>query len=140
MARLKDCLPQGLPAQVAERAYTLIALQEALMRLLPDPLRHAVRVRALQEHTLLLAASSGAVAARLKQDCPRLVQAFAARGQGITAIEVRVDPTLTQAAPAGPHKTGLPGTALAGFTTLARQIEPGPLQEALNRLVFRHRR
>lgn len=121
---------------------------EDLSRLQTDlescaPVR-GLAVASLDDGVLLLIAHNAAVASKVRQFEPSLVAGLSRSGWKITKIKVRPQPTryegIAPAPRSGADKPPIPEQALDDLSALAREVEQGPLQDALNRLVARRRR
>lgn len=81
------------PARLFSEARRLLALDEALSRLLAPEVAARVRSAALREGRLVVATSSATLAARLRLDADRLVEELHAMGEkAVNRLEVRVAP------------------------------------------------
>jgi hypothetical protein len=136
---LSDLLANGLPAGVAARARALLRVQAALDRALPAALAGHVRVMLLENGVLSLAADSGAVASRLRQQTDAVIAALGKRGVEARGVRISVNPELLARYTPPVEKAGVPRAALDGLAHLNAEIEDGPLKEALGRLLRHHR-
>lgn len=136
---LSDLLASRLPSGLATRARALQGIQRELERALPAALAGHVRVMELENEVLSVACTSGAVAARLRQQSGALLAALGRRGVVATAVKVRVDPELAGRYSPPVEKAGVPPAALEGLAHLSEEIADGPLKEALGRLLRHHR-
>ena len=110
--RGSDKLAAMLPA--AMRAGNL---QKDVRLILPPMYAHC-EVLSLQEGTLSLAVPSSAVAAKLKQQLPKLQGALQQRGWHIDEIKLKVQVTRSIAPVVHTHQLILPSTALSAFEAL----------------------
>lgn len=122
------------------KAERLAQWQKRYADLAPPALARASRVTGLRSGTLLLRADNAAVAAKLKQQAPRLVKALNQLAGEVTSIRVQVQPQQALR----PHgasavKQGLPPAAVAQFEALSAAIPDPRLKSALGNLVARHR-
>lgn len=136
---LSELLASQLPATLRARAQALIQLQDQVDRSLPAALSGHVRVLQLAEGQLRLACDSGAVASRLRHLSERLVADLSARGVAVTSLRVSVNPELLATALPPLVKPGLPAAALDSLAQLGKDIDEGPLKQALGRLLRHHR-
>ena len=128
-------------ARLRDHAARLVRLQNVLAQHLPPALAAACSVANLKNGALVLLADGGAVAARLKQMAPTLMQQFAATGVPVTAIQVKVK--VIEA-----REQARPVTARSISASSAQNLEDfsatlpadAPLREALERLIARSRR
>ena len=137
---LADLLASQLPNGLAVRARVLLGTQAALERALPAALAGHVRVMQLENAVLSLACDSGAVASRLRQQTDALLADLGKHGIVATSLRISVNPELRARYVHPVEKTGLPPAALDGLAHLNEEIEPGPLKDALDRLLHHHRK
>lgn len=115
----------------------LARIERDVHALLPAPLRVSVKVTPPREGTLVFLVANNALAARLRQQTPSLIEGLARTGWLIRAIRIRV--SLPTPEPQKPPKTArLSRQGLLSFRDLRDQLEPSPLKDALARLVARH--
>lgn len=128
-------------ADVLATARSLLRLEQALHRMLPAGLGEACRVARLDTQRLTLAVPSAAYAARLRQLAPRTVAQLAQDGWNLTEIQVKVQASLLQnrmKTPLPKQSIPLDTRALEAFRGLHENLRPGPLADAVARLVARH--
>lgn len=135
---LTDLLASQLPQALAARARALMKTQAALERSLPAALAGRVRVMQLENGVLSLACDSGASASRLRHQGAALLERLAAQGIAAASVRVSVDPALMARYAPPVDKPGVPPAALDGLSHLNEAIEPGPLKDALTRLLRHH--
>lgn len=124
-----------------DHALRLQRLQALLHEMLPAPLNTACSVANLKGETLVLLTRSGAVAARLKQTVPTLLQRFAESGVALTAIQVKVGIGSEPEPGRPPTVRTLPDTARESLESLSASLPEGaPLRESIRRLIDRSRR
>ncbi len=132
-------------ARLSAHADRLIKLQRVFQEIAPDFLAESSRVANFKLGKVIIHADSGAVAARLAQMLPTLIDGFSQRGAEVTQIQVKVQPNY--AAPQHGHfAVGRPCVRpvaekiKAGLSELAGAL-PGesPLKAALDRLVKKSR-
>ena len=83
--------------QLFSKAEQLRALQQRYEQVAPATLVRFSHVMLLEQQTLTLIADNSAVAAKLRQLAPRLVQQLQESGREVTAIQVRVQVALPPA-------------------------------------------
>jgi hypothetical protein len=118
---------------LSSKAEQIAALQRHYESFLPASLKRNSQVLQLRQNTLVIAAPSGAMAAKLRQMADELISLFQARGCEVTGIQIKVQ--VRSAHPpvrALPRKTG-PG-ARAALEGLGRTLSDSPLKTALMRL------
>lgn len=81
--------------------------------------------------------ANNALAARLRQQTPSLIEGLAKRGWLIRNIRIRVS-IATPEPPKPPKEARLSRQGLVSFRELRDKLEPSPLRDALARLVARH--
>lgn len=120
-----------------QEAKKLLALQDAWNQIAPRPLTTASSVGAVRGKTLIIYASNGAVAAKLRQLAPSLLAKIQERGLEITAIRVDVQ---VEAAAANRKQKNLTisRNALSNLEELEQSLAASPLKSALQTLVKRH--
>lgn len=109
--------------------------------MLPPGIAGVCRVARIEKQHMTLAVPSAAYASKLRQMVPRIKARLNQAGWNINEITVRVQGALVQrpdppfqkmAEPLGP-------VALDAFSKLGDAVEPGPLSDAIQRLLQRHR-
>ena len=120
-----------------------ILIQQALTSVLPAPLAAACRVLALYNQRLQLGVPTPAHAAKLRQLGPTMGRSLSERGFQIAAVEVKVQASLQRldlaSVRAPKEAVPLDAPALSSFETLHRTLKPGPLADAVARLLAHHR-
>jgi hypothetical protein len=137
---LEDCLlaDAGM-ARLSSHASRLLRLQAILAANLPANLARGARVANLKSGKLFIHADNGAVAAKLRQLAPRLVDLVRFEAAEVNGIEIRVQGR--DGNPSQPHRkgpTGIGDTAKRGLTLLESRLPEGSrLKLALARLIER---
>ncbi|THF61889.1 DUF721 domain-containing protein [Pseudothauera nasutitermitis] len=127
-------------ARLQDHAARLRRLQGAFERCLPPLLAASCKVANLKDDTLVVFAQGNAVAVKLKQMAPSLVQRLAEQGHALREIRVRV--ALREAAPwrPAPPTRSIPEAGKRSLNELAASLPAdSPLREALERLARRSR-
>lgn len=121
-----------------QQAQKLQALQKVWDEIAPRPLAAASTVGAMHLQTLIVYASNGAVAAKLRQLVPSLLEKTRKRGFEVTAIriDVQVEPLFPVIRRAR-HPT-LNVCALNSLSQLEQNLDASPLKSALQKLIRRH--
>lgn len=115
----------------------LSALQKDLQAILPSVRLQPLK---LEKQVLVVTAASSAMAARLRQYEPRLLDGLQARGWLVTRIRFRANTVHVPPPPPPVEKPPVPERALAAMTALASAEGTSPaLREALQRFVRRQR-
>ncbi|MFA5664222.1 DciA family protein [Castellaniella sp.] len=128
-------------ASLLHVARELLALENDMMPVLPRTLGRHVRVASLEGGMLALRASGPAQAARLRQITPAIVRQLQSREWPVTDIMIRIDASMGAgvAQKARRETRPLDGQALGLFEALQEKVSPGPLSEAIARLLAHHR-
>jgi len=134
--------PQG--AGVLATARRLMQVRQDIAATLPAPLNAVCQVAKIENQRVILAVPSAAYAAKLRQLAPRMAQALTARGWNLNEIAVRVQAGLagigTEISRPPRETQPLDDQALAAFEALRDQLRPGPLADAVARLLVHHGR
>jgi hypothetical protein len=120
----------------------LLSIEHATQKILPPALAQVCRVARVDRQQVTLAVPSAAYAARLRQLAPRIAQMLTQEGWNLNEISVKVQAGLLQTRiNAAPVKdvTPLDERALSAFETLQNNLRPGPLADAVKRLLAHHR-
>jgi len=129
-------------SQVLAAARELIAVEQAAKQALPPALAEVCKVARIERQQITLAVPGAAHAAKLRQVAPRIIQLLNSRGWNITQISVRVQAGLAKTQTKTPTREIVPldDTALKAFETLHSGLRPGPLADAVQRLLAHHQR
>lgn len=122
---------QGIVAEVRR----LAALDRACREALPPTLGSQASVGSYLDGRLKIYATTGAVAAKLRQIAPRIAAGLRARGVEVTAIDVQVQAGIGKSAVREEPPRTLPETAVAGLEALRRSMPPSPLRDAIAHLL-----
>lgn len=111
-------------------------LQRQLELALPRQLTKMVRVANYRLGKVVIHAINGAVAAKVRQLVPGLVEKYRQNGAEVNEIEIKVQPTNPAQAPVSVKHTAVIGDkAKQGLTDLAQKLPTDtPLRLALERL------
>ena len=129
-------------ANVLTTARMLLSIEQAAKKVLPPALAQVCRVARIDRQQITLAVPSAAYAARLRQLAPRIIQLLAESGWNLNEISVKVQAGLlqNQIKTTRPKETvPLDSGALHAFEELRNNLAPGPLADAISRLLVRHR-
>lgn len=131
--------PQG--ARLLQTAHELLAVQSALAAAVPPALARHVRVARIDGPRMTVMVPGPAHAARLRQLTGEAVRCLRAAGWPIEDIVVRIDAAMGRTWTQKPHREAEPlgENALRSFEDLQHQIAPGPLADAIGRLLRHHR-
>ena len=123
-------------------AQALMQAEEIVRKALPPVLAHSCRVANIDRQCLTLAVPAAAHATRLRQLTPTLLRALARHGWNLNQIDIRVQAGLLSHARKTPPREVQPlgRNALDCFEELQQNVEPGPLAEAISRLLTHHGR
>lgn len=129
-------------SEVLATARQLIAVEQAAKHALPPALASVCRVARIDRQQITLAVPSAAYASKLRQLAPRILLLLNGSGWNLNEISVKVQAALlqSQTKTASRHQVEpLDETALHAFDELRQGLPPGPLAEAVKRLLARHR-
>lgn len=130
-------------AGVLATAKIHLQLQRALSEVLPAALAGACRVSSMDGQRLQLAVPTPAHAAKLRQLGPSVGRALAAKGWNMDTIDVTVAGSLQtlgeRPKPAPKEAQPLDDGALHAFQALHGALRPGPLAEAVAKLLAHHK-
>ena len=130
-------------AGVLATAKLHLQVQKAVARALPAALASACRVMKLDGQRLQLAVPTPAHAAKIRQLGPSMGRALAEQGWNLNTIDVTVQGSLQQlnAPKVKPPKEAVPlgVTAVTAFEHLHETLQPGPLADAVARLIAHHK-
>ncbi|HEY9459274.1 MAG TPA: DciA family protein [Paralcaligenes sp.] len=129
-------------AQVLTTARMLLSIEQVTKKVLPPALAQACRVARIDEQRIILAVPSAAYASKLRQLAPRIAELLKASGWNLNEIIVKVQAGLlqTRTKTTPPRQiTPLDAKALNAFEELQNNLTPGPLADAVQRLLNHHR-
>lgn len=130
-------------AGVLETVRRNLQIQHVMGALLPGGMGTVCRIVKLDEQRLHVAVPSAAHAAKLRQLAPRIAQTLTQRGWLVDQLEVRVQADIREIGrkPPKPAKEAVPlgESALEAFEALHGQVRPGPLADAIARLLAHHK-
>ena len=126
-------------AALMPQAERLIKLRAILASLLPESLARRCSVANYKQGRVLIFASNGATAAKLKLMLPSLLEQFSGRATEVTGLEVAVQ-ALESDAQVAEKYAKITVEAAAGLAELCEQLPDSELKSALVRIVFQHRR
>jgi len=121
---------------LVRQAHRLAALERLYRKATPESLAKTSRVIGLEQHTLVIGADNGAIAAKLRQLIPNILKQIQKGSAEITGIRVKVqvDSPPVQNVPA-PHILSEEGRRQ--IAALATSLSNSPLKSALQRLIRR---
>jgi hypothetical protein len=129
-------------ASLLPTAKRIAALQKDCADILPE-IFASIEVLQFESEKLALSVPSAALAARLKQTLPRLMDGLAKRGWQVSAIKLKVQVRQTPRTMVREKQMPMPDKAVNAFAELEDVLEKKPhndaLREALRSLVLRHR-
>jgi hypothetical protein len=120
----------------------LLAAERAAKDAMPPALALVCKAARIDRQQITLAVPSAAYAARLRQLAPSIVQTLVDGGWNLTEIKVKVQAGLlqSQTKKSGKEVVPLDDAALQAFDELQGKLRPGPLADAVKRLLEHHRR
>ncbi len=135
--RLKAFLTSNLELrQLSSKAGQLTSLQRHYEAIVPPSLKNSSHVLQLNRQVVTIAATNGAVAAKLRQMTDELISLFQARGCEVTGIQIKVQ---VYAPPpvVPPESRKLGKAAKDALNELEESLADSPLKTALKRLAGR---
>lgn len=120
--------------QLSGRAQVLTALDRRYRDAVPPALAKASRVVGFEHQILTLGTENGAIAAKLRQMVPQLLQQLQANGAEVTGIRVKVQ-VATLLAPRRRPRRSISTAGRQQVVQLAENLPDSPLKSALERLV-----
>lgn len=131
IGRLFDKLPQlqTLNREIRKQ----LALQTILVEILPADLRRSVTVVASGTGELVLLADNGAVAAKLRQLAPRILNHFRQRGINANGIRVQTQVSIRYK-PLPQKQISLGKNAHQALLQLSSSLKDSPLKAAIEKL------
>ena len=130
----------GDSGTVVQQARHLLTLQRHVSEAVPKPLAAACQVYGCKNGILTVATPNGAVATKLRQMLPTLLDKIKSRDQEVTQIVVTVQAVVPPFRPVPQKQAVLPDSGVASFAELAQRLPPSDLQRAIDRLASRHRK
>jgi len=127
-------------ASVLATAQLHLKLRAVVEQALPVTMRGAFDVLKIESSTLTLMVSSAAFAAKFRQLAPRVTAHIQKEGWNLTEIKLRVQGGLGIPVAAQPPREAraLDQEDLKTFEALNQQLRPGPLADAVARLLAHH--
>lgn len=127
-------------ANVLATARNLLAAEKETRHVLPPAIAAACKVARIERQRITLAVPSAAYASKLRQLGPRVLQRLNGAGWNLSEITVRVQGGLQQSGtiPSSRQTEPLGPAALRAFDQLHAGLRPGPLSDAVSRLLSRH--
>ncbi|GAB2181411.1 hypothetical protein DLREEDagrD3_16340 [Denitratisoma sp. agr-D3] len=125
-------------ARYTAHAALLVRLQRAYEKAAPSNLVRSGRVANLKQGVVVIYATSGAAAAKLRQLAPRLTDLFRQIRPEVSEVQIKVQPASPQAGPAAAVGASLKTTAKQGLENLTGRLpDSSPLKRALTRFLGR---
>lgn len=127
-------------ADLINVARSLLAIESLIRNLVPKSLAKHINVGQLNGQNLIILVPGPAHAARLNQITSTLSQQLNMHGWNINKIIVRINANKPVFETKRPQKNGnyLNAKALDEFAKLEQNIAPGPLADAIKRLLIHH--
>jgi len=121
-------------------AQNLMQAEHVIRKALPPVLAHTCRVANIDRQCMTLAVPAAAHATRLRQLTPTLLRTLTDHGWNLNQIEIRVQASLAAFAWKPPPREIRPldRRALDCFQELRQNVAPGPLADAIERLLTHH--
>ena len=130
-------------APIQDRLRQFSRLQQSFADALPPGLNQSCRVATVEGSTLVIAVANGAIATKLKQILPRLLEKIREnkkQEQQVTVISLLVQPEFFRPPPApdsGPPRAPM---SVEKLTELAESLEDSPLKKTVERMRKRRER
>ena len=127
-------------ASVLATAQLHLKIRAAVSAALPAAMRGAFEVVKIENNTLTLTVSSAAFAAKFRQIAPRVTAHIHSHGWSVTEIKLRVQGGIGLAPVVKPPREArlLDQQDLKAFEQLNQQLRPGPLADAVSKLLRHH--
>lgn len=127
-------------AGVLETARQLMAAEALIVQALPVAMARRVKVAQIDRQRMTISVPGAAHAARLRQIAPTIVQHMRDKGWNINEIVLRVYAGMpdTETKATQRETRPLDAQALQAFAALRQNVRPGPLADALERLLRHH--
>jgi hypothetical protein len=127
-------------ASVLATARLHLKIRSAVSAALPASMRGAFEVIKIEQNTLTLTVSSAAFAAKFRQIAPRVTAHIQSLGWNTTEIKLRVQGGIGLAPAIKPAREArvLDQQDLKAFEQLNQQLRPGPLADAVSKLLRHH--
>lgn len=125
--------------RLARAAQRLNAISRIWETVAPIGLARSCRVGRLDDGVLTLLADNGAIASKIKQQLPSLLEKLQTRGSEITGIRVDVQVKIPSPEKVIAPKPGISQQSLASLEKLDDDLTDSPLKEALTNLI-KHQR
>lgn len=122
-------------------AQRLLALESIIKEQLPASLRHSFAAAQLQGTDLVIVVDHSAMAAKIRQLQPSLIKQLNEAGWGVQSIRAKVasQPRAPERFLASKTARPLDTPDLQHFEDLKGNLRPGPLAEAVQKLLRHHR-
>jgi len=127
--------PLNRLALAAQRLNSVSRIWETVA---PIGLARFCRVGRLDDGVLTLFADNGAIASKIKQQLPSLLDKLQQRGSEINGIRIDVQVKIPSPQPTPPSKQAISPQGLASLESLGAVLEQSPLKEALTNLIKHH--
>lgn len=125
-------------AALAGQAERMRTLQQYWEQVAPQPLAETCQVGGARDQVLVLYANNGAIAAKIRQLAPTLLDKFKKNGFEVTAIQVRVQVHRPAPDKKPARRPRIGSVGMASLRQLAERLEASPLRKALERMLERH--
>jgi hypothetical protein len=128
-------------ASVLATAQLHLKIRAAVSAALPEAMREAFEVVKIENNTLTLTVSSAAFAAKFRQISPRVTAHIQSHGWSVSEIKLRVQGGIGLAPVVKPPREArlLDQQDLKAFEQLNQQLRPGPLADAVSKLLRHHK-
>ena len=125
-------------ARYTAQVQRLLQLQKAYEKAVPAALVRSGRIANLKQGIVVIYATSGAAAAKIRQVTPRLAEIFRQIGPEINEVQVKVQPTTPRQIPPPTSGGSIKETAKQGLEKLSSSLPAhSPLRSALEHFTRR---
>lgn len=129
-------------ADVLATARLLLSIEHSAKQVMPQALAKMCQVARIDRQALTLVVPGAVYAARLRQLAPRIIERLNKDGWNLNEITVKIQADLPKSRikpSLAKQSIPLDDQALKAFADLRESLEPGPLANAVARLLERHR-
>jgi len=132
---------ESMGASVLLTAQRLLSLQESLAQQLPPALQKHFVVLKWGDGELKLGTQGSAQAAKLRQFIPRMQSRMTQLGHKVDVVTIKVlaEPPVPAVVHLAKEARPIDQSDLGHFETLANTLEPGPLADAVAKLIARRK-
>lgn len=130
-------------APIQNRLRQFSRLQQSFADALPPGMNQSCRVATVEGSTLVIAVANGAIATKLRQILPRLLEKICEnkkQEQEVTAISIIVQPSFFQSAPPSSPASPRDPISTGKLAELAESLGDSPLKTTIERIKAKRER